>query len=211
MKSKTKKRSSGNILDEKLIERTLKEKSYPLLRTFDMRTSKIKYVRGTRWDRNQSLHRNPDFTKKLMNELEKLYRKVVRDWNDFWDLCEDSKELYCFVCGRYIIPKMRDDSSRIKHPYKNADPCHEYCWGKEMTVERSLGKINPDAELICHVDEVGAGVVCRKRIKNTMPEVYAHVLEHGIEVTELNFPFESYRSRYFLRPNGKPFTNTRGN
>jgi len=127
---------------------------------------------------NLSLKRNSELTKRVLIVLDKLYKKVLRDWSDFWDLCEDFNPLFCFICGKYIIPKMRDDQSRIKHPYKNGDPCHEYCWGKEMTVVRSLGKLSPDAELICHLD-LGwmiKGSVCRNRVLNNPKAIAEHLI-----------------------------------
>ncbi len=155
----------------------------------------------------QSLARDPVYTKILLVQLEKQYKKVFKTWSDFWDMACDFNPQYCFICGRYVLPKMRNDKERIKRPYKNGDVVHDYCFTKEMTVERTVAKLNDKAELICHADKGWSmnGKVCRQRIKNNVDELRNHLGEfHSAEFThEGNLEF--LRAIYTLKPNGRPF------
>jgi hypothetical protein len=84
---------------------------------------------------------------------------------------------------------MRKDKERIKHPYRNGEPVHAYCFQKEGTVERMTGKLNPESELICILD-LGwsvTGSVCRDRVKNNPMAVISHLVSkhHWSLVPEL--------------------------
>lgn len=181
-----------NEVDNRLAERSVKKSSYP------------KY---SAWNMYQSLYRDPILTKLMLIQLEKQYRKLFKNWSDFWDMCCDLDPQYCFICGRYVLPKMRDDKERIKRPYKNGDVVHDYCFTKEMTVERTIAKLNDKAELICFADNGWSmtGKVCRLRVENTLEAIRNHLGEfHSKEFThEGNLEF--LRAIYFLKPNGRQF------
>jgi hypothetical protein len=181
-----------NKVDDRLEKRSTKKTSYP---------------KSSAWDMYQSLYRDPIMTKILLLQLEKQYKKVFKSWGDFWDMCLDTNPQYCFLCGYYILPKMRNDKDRIKRPYKNGDVVHAYCFQKESTVERMTGKLNDKAELICHADKGWSmtGKVCRVRIKNDVEVLRHHLGEfHSAEFThEGNLEF--LRAIYTLKPNGRKF------
>ena len=143
-----------NRVDDRLAKKSTKKTSYP---------------KKSKWALNQALYRDPVFTKLMLLSLEKQYRKLFKVWSDFMDMACDMDPQYCFLCGRYVLPKMRNDKERIKRPYKQGDVVHDYCFTKEMTVERTVAKLNDKAELICHADKGWSmiGKVCRARIKNT--------------------------------------------
>lgn len=157
---------------------------------------------------------NPHMSKSVIMRLEKLYKKLWKDyWNSFWDFVNDFRPKHCFICGKYLLVKTRSTTGVIQ-PYKKSDLCHTYCWQKEMKPEYiTQTRLTPDSQLICHVEtgkHLVSGDVCRKRIANKSGEVYAHILTHNVEVTELQFPFDYYRFLYFLKPNAKPFSKPRG-
>ncbi len=181
-----------NRIDDRLEKRTKKKSSYPNF---------------SEWNEYQSLLRDPLLTKLFLIQLDKQYKKLFKNWSDFWDLCLDTNPRYCFICGYYMIPKMRNDKDRIKMPYKRGDPVHSYCFTKESTVERMTGKLNPESELICFIEKGWSisGSVCRLRVKNTVEAIRNHLGEfHSKEFThEGNLEF--LRAIYFLKPNGKSF------
>lgn len=180
----------SNEIDMMLQERTLRKTSIPKEDT---------------WIKSQSLKRNESLSKRLLTDLNSGYKKVFKNWSDFWDMVTDMEPQYCFLCGRFIIPKMRSDTTRIKTPYKNGDVVHGYCWNKEMTVERASGKLNDDAELICHAQTDGAGVVCRERIKNNVEALRHHLGEFHLNEFTHEGNLEFLRAIYTLKPNGRFF------
>jgi len=180
-----------NRIDERLMVYTVREGSYPDLdeefnKNFDgmigLDGKRFEPVTVSKWNESQSLKRNQNLSKRLLTDLNNGYKKVNKNWSDFWDLCLDFNPEYCFLCGRYVIPKMRADTERIKRPYKKGDIVHDYCFTKFMTVERTVAKLTPDAELICHLDLGWAinGSVCRERVNNNPKAIAEHlILLHG--------------------------------
>lgn len=181
-----------NRIDERLATKSVKKKSYP---------------KTSAWDMYQSLYRDPMLTKILLLQLEKQYKKLIKGWGDFWDMCMDVNPQYCFLCGYYLIPKMRNDKERIKHPYKNGEPVHAYCWNKEMTVDRTVAKLNEKAELICFADNGWSmnGKVCRQRIKNNVEVLRHHLGENHLAEFTHEGNLEFLRAIYTLKPNGRKF------
>ncbi len=163
-----------NRVDERLKEKTEKKSNYPTL---------------SNWNMYQALARDNTLGKLLLLDLDRFYKKLFKNWGDFWDLCCDFNPEYCFICGRYVIPKMRGDKDRIKRPYKNCDIVHDYCFTKEMTVERTVAKLTPDAELICHLDLGWSiiGSVCRERVRNNPKAIAGHLImiHHWSKIPEM--------------------------
>lgn len=154
-----------------------------------------------------------NFTHQLrFNRRNRIASIAIKMFNLFWDLILDRNPEYCFLCGKFISPSERQ-LQNIKKPYKNGDLCHESCWKLFVKMEHTTTRLSDHSELICHIDKGKnkTGKVCRLRVQNTNQEVYDHLMHHNVETDdELQFPFEYYRSMYFLKPDGKPFPKARG-
>lgn len=152
-------------------------------------------------------------TKKLSRR--QVERKKIRDRNefrisskliDFFLLITDLSPQYCFLCGYYIPTRLRE--TEVKKPFKNGDFIHEDCFNRIMKVKHLKERLNPESELICHID-LGWGVqpipVCRDRVKNTQVDIQNHCKKHGFDHIQEGFDWKQQRNQFFLKPNGKPF------
>ncbi len=146
------------------------------------------------------------------NKRNRIANLAIKMFKLFWELILDRNPEYCFLCGRFIIPSERSEDN-IKQPYKNSELCHASCWKLFVKMDHVTKRLSDDSELICLVDAGSQkiGKVCRQRVQNKWNEVYAHIVHHEVEVTELQFPFEYYRAMYFLKPDGRKFKTPRGN
>jgi len=112
---------------------------------------------------------------------DKIARYVSPKWIAFWNLVTDYSPRYCFLCGFYI--PVGDRQIYAEQPFKNGELVHIACFKKLMQIKHINDRINPESELICHMD-LGWGIqskpICRTRVKNNPGEIREHMMEkHG--------------------------------
>lgn len=119
--------------------------------------------------------------KKLKRQKQYLALEQKRFWHFelFWEIILDIAPTFCFLCGKYIAPYLRNQSV-IKKPYKKGDVCHESCWKEMMEMEDITKRMNEFSRLICYLD-LGWGVdskVCRMRVRNNAESIMIHLIDH---------------------------------
>lgn len=153
--------------------------------------NKMKYSKGYKkrvnrypkkciW-KNQSLTMHHWNLRIKISELQKISKRLSPKWIDFWNLVTDLNPRYCFLCGFYI--PVIDREIYAEQPFKNGELVHNECFKKLMQIKHINDRINPDSELICHLD-LGWGIqtkpICRTRVKNSPGEIRQHMMEkHG--------------------------------
>lgn len=168
---------------------------------------------------------------------EKISRFISPKFIEFWNLVTDYSPRYCFLCGYYI--PVGDREIYADEPFKNGDLVHVGCFKKLMQIKHINDRINPQSELICHMDlgwTIQSLPICRTRVKNNPGEIRKHMIEqHGWkkipELTKEKFDkkellslykenaqvwfvdnqliWKNFRNIHFLKPNGKAFPRPR--
>ena len=109
---------------------------------------------------------------------EKISRMISPKFIAFWNLVTDYNPRYCFLCGFYI--PVGDREIYADQPFKNGELVHNVCFKKLMQIKHINDRINPQFELICHLDvgwSIQSKPICRERVKNNPGGIRNHLIE----------------------------------
>ena len=117
---------------------------------------------------------------------------IFSNWLDdeFEEFIKDPKKIFERVNQDYNIPNKKvrliKRASHIlagivfEQPFKNGELVHIGCFKKLMQIKHINDRINPQSELICHLD-IGLSIqtlpICRERVKNNPGGIRNHLIE----------------------------------
>jgi len=148
---------------------------------------------------------------------EKRFLNFVR----FWQFITDRNPKFCVLCGKYIAISFVIFADLVKK-LKGENVIHVECAKKFVTYKMINERLSEESLLICDYQPIEkipfdshcpmlkvAPFVCRTKVKNTQPDLLAHLVK-GHEYDMDNFEnFKKLRYDYFLKPTGIPFSKVR--